>query len=438
MARVSLPATATAVAAAQQLTGAGHTRLRRWIDTLAPALVYLAIRQIGLLVLVCMSSATGSSTTAELTSWDGQRFLGIAGGGYDGVPAEMIDRFGRHDPDTSLAFFPGYPRAGGGGGWVARRGRHCGGAGRFRRLRHRVRLRAGTARRARSRWLAPRGVGAGRAGGRRSDGRGVLDGLLRGAVLRARGVGAGRSPAAAVGARRCLLRRGRAGAPHRGGADRGGRAGRPGGDHTAAGLVAAMGGRDARSARLVAYLGFVALRTGQWDGWFTLQRRGWGLAFDGGPSTLRFTREVLVTAPSVLEVVTVAVLAVLRRARCHRHGEQLVRRLLAHRLAVRDLASRAPRPGSEVDLVRLPLPAHCRVSAPHSLTSIISTSTSAGPILLPTGTSRAYTSQLDSKGQIPGTCVSQTLTPSSSTGSRSLDPRTPAKSSDTTPVMRWR
>lgn len=39
MARVSLPATATAVAAAQQLTGAGHTRLRRWIDTLAPALV---------------------------------------------------------------------------------------------------------------------------------------------------------------------------------------------------------------------------------------------------------------------------------------------------------------------------------------------------------------------------------------------------------------
>ena len=189
---------------------------------------------------------------------------------------------------------------------------------------------------------------------------------------------------------------------------------------------------------LAAYLGFVALRTGQWDGWFTLQRRGWGLAFDGGPSTLRFTREVLVTAPSVLEVVTVAVLAVLRRARCHRHGEQLVRRLLAHRLAVRDLASRAPRPGSEVDLVRLPLPAHCRVSAPHSLTSIISTSTSAGPILLPTGTSRAYTSQLDSKGQIPGTCVSQTLTPSSSTGSRSLDPRTPAKSSETTPVMRWR
>jgi hypothetical protein len=94
VARVSLPATATAVAAAQQLTGAGHTRLRRWIDTLAPALVYLAIRQIGLLVLVCMSSATGSSTTAELTSWDGQRFLGIAGGGYDGVPAEMIDRFG--------------------------------------------------------------------------------------------------------------------------------------------------------------------------------------------------------------------------------------------------------------------------------------------------------------------------------------------------------
>jgi len=103
------PLPAAAAAAAHQVTAVGQARLRRWIDVLAPALVYLAVRQIGLLVLVWMSSATGGSTTAALTSWDGQWFLGIASGGYDGVSAELTDRFGRHGPSVALAFFPGYP-----------------------------------------------------------------------------------------------------------------------------------------------------------------------------------------------------------------------------------------------------------------------------------------------------------------------------------------
>jgi hypothetical protein len=62
-------------------------------------------------------------------------------------------------------------------------------------------------------------------------------------------------------------------------------------------------------AGLVGYLSFVAGRTGRWDGWFTLQQQGWRSGFDGGIATVRFTADVLTTAPSVLEVTTVWLLA---------------------------------------------------------------------------------------------------------------------------------
>ena len=70
-----------------------------------------------------------------------------------------------------------------------------------------------------------------------------------------------------------------------------------------------MGSRAARPSGLLGYLAFVAARTGRWDGWFALQRQGWNSTFDGGRATLRFTGRVLTTAPSVLEVTTVWLLA---------------------------------------------------------------------------------------------------------------------------------
>jgi hypothetical protein len=87
---------------------------------------------------------------------------------------------------------------------------------------------------------------------------------------------------------------------------------------TLAGLVAVLRGRDGwrpwvaalvAPSGLLSYLTFVATRTGRWDGWFALQRQGWDSGFDGGRATLRFAGRVLTTAPSVLEVATVWLLA---------------------------------------------------------------------------------------------------------------------------------
>jgi hypothetical protein len=85
-----------------------------------------------------------------------------------------------------------------------------------------------------------------------------------------------------------------------------------------AALVAAVGRRDGwrpwlgmllAPLGLLGYLLFVAARTGSPTGWFGLQRQGWNSKFDGGAATVEFTRDTLVSGRSVLEVVTVAVLA---------------------------------------------------------------------------------------------------------------------------------
>ncbi|WP_285635660.1 hypothetical protein [Lentzea sp. NBRC 102530] len=81
----------------------------------APALVYLFVRQVGLFVLQLVveyqNELTGKADTSvgNLKSWDGDWFLGIAAGGYHGVPAPPYDAFGRRTAETPLAFFPGYP-----------------------------------------------------------------------------------------------------------------------------------------------------------------------------------------------------------------------------------------------------------------------------------------------------------------------------------------
>jgi hypothetical protein len=285
------------------------TRWQRASSVLAPALVYLAIRQVSLLVLAWMSAATGVGTRNALTSWDGAWFLALAAGGYGGVPAGMVDAFGERTAQTSLAFFPGYPAL--------------------------IAAVSGVS-----------GIGVTAAAFVVSTGAGVVVayGLVRlaetvphgsrraGLVLVALFAAAPMSIvlsmtysealfcALAVWCLLGLLRRqwllaGLCSAA----------AGlvRP----TAAaliaavvlaGLVAVARGQDgwrpwvaalAAPSGLVGYLAFVAARTGRWDGWFALQRQGWDSSFDGGRATLRFTGRVLTTVPSVLEVITVWLMA---------------------------------------------------------------------------------------------------------------------------------
>ncbi len=84
--------------------------VRRVAILLAPAMVFLAVREVGLLVLSWMSARNNNITMTEaLISWDGRWFLGIAQGGYDGVPGGLADANSSRNGDTALAFFPGYP-----------------------------------------------------------------------------------------------------------------------------------------------------------------------------------------------------------------------------------------------------------------------------------------------------------------------------------------
>jgi hypothetical protein len=61
---------------------------------------------------------------------------------------------------------------------------------------------------------------------------------------------------------------------------------------------------------LLGYLAWVGAQTGEWDGWFKLQERGWGTGFDGGAATVKFSLEALADARSVLEVTTVGLIVV--------------------------------------------------------------------------------------------------------------------------------
>ncbi|MBP2179338.1 hypothetical protein [Amycolatopsis magusensis] len=85
--------------------------LRRAGFFLLPAILFLAVRQLGVLVLSVLSGVNNTTTHDSLTAWDGQWFLGIAQGGYAGVPPGLVDAFGRRSFETPLAFFPGYPTA---------------------------------------------------------------------------------------------------------------------------------------------------------------------------------------------------------------------------------------------------------------------------------------------------------------------------------------
>lgn len=287
--------------------------MRRVGVLLAPALIFLGIRELGLLVLTWMASRNSHSVSEALRSWDGQWFLAIADGGYSGVPDGLVDAFGQRSAETPLAFFPGYPTivrwfaavdGSGGIGLVtsaltvtivsgvvcsyglARMGRHIRGGSPHTGLIL-VALFAATPMSIvlsmayseaifcalavwalvgvlERRWVLA-GVCCALAGLVRSTGASLVLAVCLAAVV-------------AIVTRQASWRT------------------------WVGGLLAPIG--------LFGYLAWVGVQTGEWNGWFKLQERGWGTGFDGGAATLRFSLDALADARSVLEVATVAFIVI--------------------------------------------------------------------------------------------------------------------------------
>jgi hypothetical protein len=286
--------------------------VRRVAILLAPALLYLAIREAGLLVLTWMSIRTRFPIGEALTSWDGQWYLGIAAGGYDSVPASLGDAFGRRSTDTPLAFFPGYPKLinyfaapfGGGPGdrlffafaITIAAGVFCSYA-----LARIGRLVPGGSRRAGLALVALFAAAPMSVVLTMTYSEALFCALAAWAlvgVLERKWILGGLSCAAAG-----LVR------------------------PTSAALVLAVGvaalvaviqRRDGwrpwlclvlAPAGLLSYLGWVAAKTGSLTGYFKLQNQGWESHFDGGLATLRFVVEALTHQLSVLEGVTILVIS---------------------------------------------------------------------------------------------------------------------------------
>lgn len=289
------------------MTAAGGVRAWPRIGhVLAPAGIYLGIRALGIAVLALMGG--WSRVVPELTSWDAAWLLAIAGHGYGGVPADMVDAFGNHTPDTPLGFFPGYPAL------VAAVGVLTGG-----NLVVAALLVAAVAGVAAAYGMTR--IGELVPGGSRRTGLlltalfaatpmsivlsmaytealfcalaawalvGVLreQWLLAGLCAAAAGLvrPTGSAAVAAVGTAALaavLCRRG-------------------GWRPWAGGLLAGTG--------FLGYLGWVAARTGALDGWFRIQRGGWGWYLDGGAATARYLGGVLAGGERVFDAVTVVAL----------------------------------------------------------------------------------------------------------------------------------
>jgi hypothetical protein len=275
---------------------------------LLPAALFLGVRTVGIVVLAMVATRQGTRLGEELASWDGQWFLGLAQGGYDGVPLGLTDAYGHRSGETPLAFFPGYPAT------VAV----------VRFVTGLPLLSAALTATVLAGIVAAYGVaklGELVPGGSRRVGL-VLVVLFAStpmAVVFAMAYSEALFCAAAAWTSVFLLRRqwiaaGLAAAV----------AGlvRP----TAAALVAAVGlaavvavvarrdgwrpwlGGPLAAAGLLAYLGYVATRTGSLTGWFALQQRGWDSRFDGGRATASFATTALADGRSVMEVATVGIL----------------------------------------------------------------------------------------------------------------------------------
>jgi hypothetical protein len=287
--------------------------VRRVGQVLAPALIFLGIREFGLLVLTWMAAVTDRSVTEALRSWDGQWFLAIAEGGYAGVPESLVDAFGQRSAETPLAFFPGYPTVvrwvagvdgGGGIGLVtasftativsgvvcayalARIGEHVTGGSRrtglilvalFAASPMSIVLSMAYSEAMFCALAAWSLVGV-------LEKRWVLAGVCCSLAGLVRSTGAALVLAVGLAVIVAIVKR------------------RDGWRPWAGGMIAPVG--------LIAYLAWVGAQTGEWDGWFALQERGWGTGFDGGAATVKFSLEALADARSVLEVTTVGLIVV--------------------------------------------------------------------------------------------------------------------------------
>jgi hypothetical protein len=274
----------------------------------APAAVYLAVRATGVLVLAAMAAHDGTTLGERLASWDGDWLLSIARYGYAGVPDDHLDAFGNHTPITPYGFFPGYPLV------VAAIGPFTGGdlvlAGLV------VSLVAGlvTA-------YGLTALGALVPGGSRRAGL-ILVALFAAmpmAVVLSMTYTEALFCAFAVWALVDVLR-GKwllAGLCAAG-------AGlvRPTGNAVAAAVVLAAAvaivqrrgtwrtwvGGLLGGAGIVGYLAYVGVQAGRWDGWFRIQRDGWGWYFDGGGGTAEYVAAVLGDGERVFDIAVVVAL----------------------------------------------------------------------------------------------------------------------------------
>lgn len=268
-------------------------RARSGVAVLAPAAIYLAVRAVGFVVLALMAAHDGTTLVERLTSWDGDWLMSIAEHGWAGVPDDHLDAYGNHTPVTPLGFFPGYPAV------VAAVGLLTGGnlvlAGLL------VSLVAGT--------VAAYGLVALAAcvpGGSPRAGL-VLVALFASmpmAVVLSMTYTEALFCALAVWALVGVLREQWLLA---GLCSAGAGLVRPTGNAVAAAVVlAAIAAIVARrggwrpwvggllgGAGIVGYLGYVAVQTGRLDGWFRIQREGWGWYFDGGRATAEYAAAVL-------------------------------------------------------------------------------------------------------------------------------------------------
>jgi hypothetical protein len=291
----------------ERLSGLARHRLTL---LLAPAITYLAVRELGLLVLQMMAARWNKTVTSALTSWDGQWFLGIAEGGYRNVPPWLVDAFGRRTPETPLAFFPGYPALvrwaddlpgvqliGAAFTVSLISGLFC--AYGLQRLGMNV---SGGSRRAGLILVAlfaasPMAIVLSMTYSEATfcalavwslvgvvERRWILAGLCCTAAGLVRPTAAALVLAVALAALVAVVQR------------------RDGWKPWVGGLIAPVG--------LLGYLGFVAMRTGQWGGWFAVQQRGWDSRFDGGAATGKFALLILGEPRSVLELATVWILGI--------------------------------------------------------------------------------------------------------------------------------
>ncbi|WP_245886068.1 hypothetical protein [Umezawaea tangerina] len=277
---------------------------------MAPGVVFLLVRELGLFVLQLMANRWHKNVTTALTSWDGQWFLGIAEGGYGGVPRNLVDAFGRRSAETPLAFFPGYPAL---VRWVdGLPGVELRGAAftvslvsglfcAYGLFRLGSKIREGSPRAglvlvalfaaspmavvlsmtyseatfcALAAWAL---VGV-------VERKWVLAGLCTAAAGLVRPTAAALLLAVGLAALVSVLTR------------------KDGWKPWVGGLLAPLG--------LLGYLGYVAARTGQLDGWFAVQQRGWDSRFDGGAATWKFALANLGEPRSVLELTTVWILLI--------------------------------------------------------------------------------------------------------------------------------